>query len=200
MESRIVSGLRPGSRGLTLGDGYEKLNRRSAKVKKKVVLLTLLAMLVGRTAWAEVTVLFSPKDKIKENILTELESLTSTLDLAIHEISSSDMAQALSKAKGRGVNVRIITDSKQAKMKSSRITYLINKGITVKVIKGKEQGGMNHRFAILDGRKVMTGSFDWSETSEKWNYENLLIASGHDVVASYQREFERLWREKRVIE
>jgi phosphatidylserine/phosphatidylglycerophosphate/cardiolipin synthase-like enzyme len=58
---------------------------------------------------------------------------------------------------------------------------------------------MNHRFAILDGQKVITGSYDWSRALERWNYENVLILTDSEVVASYQREFDRLWREKRVI-
>jgi len=45
----------------------------------------------------------------------------------------------------------------------------------------------------------VTGSFDWSEASEKWNYENILILINSDMVTSYQKEFDRLWREKRVI-
>jgi phosphatidylserine/phosphatidylglycerophosphate/cardiolipin synthase-like enzyme len=109
------------------------------------------------------------------------------------------MAQALLKAKERGVKVRVIADSKQAKMKSSQITTLIHQGIPVKVLRGKEDGVMNHRFLILDGKKVVTGSFDWSEASEKWNYENIVILTDSGGAASYQREFDRLWREKRVI-
>jgi phosphatidylserine/phosphatidylglycerophosphate/cardiolipin synthase-like enzyme len=71
--------------------------------------------------------------------------------------------------------------------------------MVVKVIGGKEKGTMNHRFAIFDGKRVVTGSFDWTETSAKWNYENVLNLGDSEVVASYQKEFERLWREKRVI-
>jgi hypothetical protein len=66
--------------------------------------------------------------------------------------------------------MRVITDSKQAKMKSSKIPSSIQEGIPVKVLKGKDNGVMNHRFAIFDSKKVVTGSFDWSEASEKWNY------------------------------
>ena len=84
-------------------------------------------------------------------------------------------------------------------MKSSKVTSLIQEGIQVKVLSGKDYGVMNHRFAILDGKKVVTGSFDWSEASEKWNYENIVIISDSEVADSYQKEFERLWREKRVI-
>jgi len=136
---------------------------------------------------------------IKESILKEMESTTSVLDLAIHEITSLDMAQALVKAKQRGVRVRVIADSKQANMKTSKVTYLIQQGILVKVLGGKEKGVMNHRFAILDGKRVLTGSFDWSEASLKWNYENILILHESEGVATYQKEFDRLWREKRVI-
>ena len=168
---------------------------------KKLVFILFFSLwiLQESLAIAEIETIFSPEGSIKESLLKEVDSTTSTLELAIHEITSFDLAQAIVKAKQRGVKVRIMADSKQAKAKSSRITFLIKQGISVKVLGGKEKGVMNHRFTILDGKKVLTGSFDWSETSEKWNYENVLIIRDSEVVASYQREFDRLWREKRVI-
>jgi len=171
------------------------------RVKKGVLflLLFLIWALQESPAIAETETLFSPGVSIKESILKEMESTTSTLDLAIREITSLDMAQALVKAKQRGVKVRVIADSKQANMKTSKITYLIQQGIPVKVLGGKEKGVMNHRFAILDGKRVLTGSFDWSEASLKWHYENMLILHESEGVAAYQKEFDRLWREKRVI-
>ena len=143
---------------------------------------------------------FSPEVGIKEIIVRELDSVKSSLDLAIHEITSPEIAQVLAKAKQGGVKVRVITDSKQANMRTSKVTYLIQQGILVKVLGGKEKGLMNHRFAILDGDRVLTGSLDWSEASLKWNYENILIIRESEAVAAHQREFDRLWREKRVIE
>src|SRR4030042_4588723 len=168
---------------------------------RKVVFILFFSLwiLQESLAIAEIETIFSPEGSIKESLLKEVDSTTSTLELAIHEITSFDLAQAIVKAKQRGVKVRIMADSKQAKAKSSRITFLIKQGISVKVLGGKEKGVMNHRFTILDGKKVLTGSFDWSETSEKWNYENVLIIRDSEVVASYQREFDRLWREKRGI-
>jgi len=172
---------------------------------KKVVFIVILSLWFFQIspqtspAIAEVETLFSPGVSIKENILKEMESTTSTLDLAIHEITSLDIAEALVKAKQRGVKVRIVADSKQAKIKTSQINTLIHQGISVKVLGGKEKGVMNHRFAIFDGKRVLTGSFDWSETSEKWNYENILVINESEAVANFHKEFERLWREKRVI-
>jgi phosphatidylserine/phosphatidylglycerophosphate/cardiolipin synthase-like enzyme len=164
------------------------------------LLLFLLGALHSSPAIAEIEIIFSPGGSIKENLQKETESTASTLDLAIHEITSLEMAQILVKAKQRGVKVRVIADSKQANIRTSKITYLIQQGILVKVLGGKEKGVMNHRFMVLDGKRVLIGSFDWSEASLKWNYENILILYESEVVASYQKEFDRLWRQKRVIE
>ena len=162
-------------------------------------ILVLSGVLQSSSIFAETEVLFSPEQSIQEALLKEIESAQSTIDLAVREITSQNLTQALVRAKGRGVRVRVIADSKQAKMKSSKITSLIHEGISVKVLKGKDHGVMNHRFVIFDGKKAVTGSFDWSEASEKWNDEDILILSETEVVMSYQKEFERLWREKRVI-
>jgi len=59
---------------------------------------------------------------------------------------------------------------------------------------------MNLRFAIFDEKKVLTGSFDWSDDSLRWNYENLLMIDEGETVTIFQKEFDKLWREKRVIE
>jgi phosphatidylserine/phosphatidylglycerophosphate/cardiolipin synthase-like enzyme len=168
---------------------------------RKVIFIVLLSLWIfqGSSAIAEIEAIFSSEGSIKESILKEVESTTATLELAIHDINLPDMANALLKAKQRGVRVRVIADSKQAKMKSSQITYLIHQGIMVKTLKGKEKGVMNHRFAILDGKRVVTGSYDWTEASGKWNYENIVILTDGETVTFYQKEFDRLWREKRVI-
>ncbi|MBM4306912.1 MAG: DUF1669 domain-containing protein [Deltaproteobacteria bacterium] len=168
---------------------------------KKIILglLFLLLPLTLSQAAAETEVLFSGEANIREALLKEIENLAHSLDLALYEITSADLIQALVKAKERGINIRVVTDSKQARNKSSRVSALIKQGISVKTIGGKEKGTMNHRFTILDGKKVMIGSPGWTEGSGEVNYDNILIIQGSDLVDSYQKEFERLWREKRVV-
>jgi phosphatidylserine/phosphatidylglycerophosphate/cardiolipin synthase-like enzyme len=173
---------------------------------KRVIKGTLffLFFLIGifqlSPAFTQIETLFSPEINLKEKLLNEVESATLTLDLAIPEITSFEMAQALVKARQRGVKVRVIADSKLANMRASKITFLIQQGILVKVLGGKEKGVMTLRFAIIDGKSVLTGSFDWTEALLKWNYENILIIHESETVVSYQKEFDRLWREKRVIQ
>ena len=162
-------------------------------------LLFLLLFLNGSPATAEIEALFSAEVNIREALLKEIETLSETLDLALYEITSADLVYTLVRAKERGVKVRVVTDSKRARIKSSRINLLIKQGISVKTLGEKEKGTMNHRFAILDGKKVITGSHNWSEGSIRGDYESILIIEDNDLANSYQKEFERLWREKRMI-
>jgi hypothetical protein len=64
-------------------------------------LLFLVWILPSSPAIAETEALFSTGGSIKEKLLKEMESTTSTLDLAIHEITSLDMAQTLVKKPAR---------------------------------------------------------------------------------------------------
>ena len=83
------------------------------RIKKGGLFLLLFFILAPQEspAVAEIEALFSPGENIKEGVLKEMESTTSTLDLAVHEITSLDMAQALVMANQRGVKVRVIADS-----------------------------------------------------------------------------------------
>ena len=169
------------------------------KPRTVLFLFFLWGIFLSSPVPAESEALFSPEGGIKEALLRELESATQTLDIAVFEITSPDLAEALTKAKQRGVRVRVITDSRQAKSSNSKVTYLIGNRLSVKVLGGREKGAMNHRFILLDGKKVMTGSFSWSENAERWNFENMILLQDSETVSAYQNEFDRLWREKRVI-
>lgn len=107
-----------------------------------LILLFLLLSLTGSPATAEIEALFSTEVNIREALLKEIETLSETLDLALYEITSADLVQALARAKGRGVKVRVVTDSKQARIKSSRVNLLIKQGISVKILGGKEKGAI----------------------------------------------------------
>ena len=106
------------------------------RVKKRglFLLLFLIGALQESIATAEIETLFSPGVSLQESILKEMEATTSTLDLAIHEMTSHDMAQALVKAKQRGIKVRVIADSKQANIKTSKIIFKSKAGCIIYII------------------------------------------------------------------
>lgn len=52
---------------------------------------------------------------------------------------------------------------------------------------------LHHKFAIVDGKTVITGSQNWSAAANHQNDETLLVIFNPTVAAHFEREFERLY-------
>ncbi|HUQ02842.1 MAG TPA: phospholipase D-like domain-containing protein [Kofleriaceae bacterium] len=55
---------------------------------------------------------------------------------------------------------------------------------------------MHHKFLVIDGNQLFTGSYNLSMNAEQATFENLVHLRGATyapVVAAFEREFERLW-------
>lgn len=52
---------------------------------------------------------------------------------------------------------------------------------------------LHHKFAVIDGQTVITGSHNWSEAANIRNDEDLLVIHNPIVAAHFEREFERLY-------
>jgi phosphatidylserine/phosphatidylglycerophosphate/cardiolipin synthase-like enzyme len=55
---------------------------------------------------------------------------------------------------------------------------------------------MHHKFLLIDGQELFTGSYNLSMNAEQATFENLVHLRGATyapVVAAFEREFERLW-------
>ena len=52
---------------------------------------------------------------------------------------------------------------------------------------------MHHKFLIIDGRLLLTGSFNWTRQAIVGNSENLVITDHAELLSAYHDEFNRLW-------
>ena len=116
---------------------------------------------------------FSPRGKCEKNIVDKINATTKTLDVAVYSINNDKIVDALLNAKKRGVKVRILTDKTQAKGKSSKVKYLYDNGLNIRVHpKFKIE---HNKFAIYDKEIGSTGSFNWTNPAEKKNSENCMF-------------------------
>jgi phosphatidylserine/phosphatidylglycerophosphate/cardiolipin synthase-like enzyme len=53
---------------------------------------------------------------------------------------------------------------------------------------------MHHKFMVIDGYIVVTGSYNWSSAAEDRNDENIVVILDRDVVQRFVQEFERVWQ------
>ena len=156
-------------------------------------LLAALLILQAAPALAEPEVYFSPDGGIRDRLLRAINHTKATIDLAIFDFTSGELAGALLAAKERGVSIRIVADARQAQGKHSEIPLLLEKGVKVRLIRGTGRGIMHHKFAIFDGKLLATGSYNWTDSAERFNQENALVLDDPAIIQRYQLIFERLF-------
>ncbi len=133
---------------------------------------------------------FSPTDKIREVLLDELDQAQSTVDVMAFSFTGAELAAKLRDLCKRGVRVRCLFDRGQAKNKASRDEYLRKIGAKV-YISPNRRGKMHHKVFIIDGKTVVTGSYNFSKNAESQNDENILVLRSEKIAALYTAEMNR---------
>ncbi|WP_457568718.1 phospholipase D family nuclease [Desulfurobacterium sp.] len=137
---------------------------------------------------------FSPRGGCTGALIKEIGKARNTIDAAIYSFTSKKIARAFIKAHKRGVKVRIIIDQGTAKSRRCVAPLLEKAGVPVRFKRGSGGGLMHNKFAVIDGKTVITGSFNWTVSAEKRNDENLVVIKGDkNLASSYGRIFTRLW-------
>ena len=134
----------------------------------------------------------SPEGGIGERIIKAINDSKVSIDLAVYNLTSQDIKVSLENAKKRGVKIRIITEGALVKDPHSIVRDLVREGFNVNIICNKDKGIMHDKFAIFDGKLLLTGSYNWTYSAQHFNYENAVFITDPDIIKQYQREFERI--------
>jgi phosphatidylserine/phosphatidylglycerophosphate/cardiolipin synthase-like enzyme len=104
-------------------------------------------------------------------------------------LTNASIADALIAAKNRGVDVALKTDKTQSagKTQTVMIGRLKQAGIPVEV--STQTRLLHHKFAVIDGRYVLTGSYNWMVSAEQRNRENLVVLDCPEIAQAYEAEW-----------
>jgi phosphatidylserine/phosphatidylglycerophosphate/cardiolipin synthase-like enzyme len=134
---------------------------------------------------------FGPDEPMAEALTAQLAAARAHIDACVFTITDDRVADALLAAHARSVRVRIVTDDEKSADPGSDIGRLERAGIEVRSDRGP--AWMHHKFAVLDGERLLTGSYNWTRQAARENHENLLVSSDPALVHAYAEHFERLW-------
>jgi len=149
---------------------------------------------------AESVAFFSPGDACWHHIVQCLNAARKTADLCVFTITDDRISRAVLDAHRRGVKVRIISDADKAHDLGSDMKQFAEEGIAVKLVRvvGAHDPGvsghMHHKFAVIDGTRLLGGSYNWTRSAANINYENLIDTADPGLLHQFVTEFERLWR------
>lgn len=158
----------------------------------------LLLSASGGPVLASTEVFFSPGVETKVRIIKSIKEARESIDVAIFKFTSADIAKAILEAKKRGVRIRLLVDLLESQKDPSLINFLKDEDIEVKYLRGQLGGRMHYSFAIFDSKELLTGSYSWTESAEKFNLENALFTDETRLVSKYQLQFDKLFGERRV--
>ena len=90
------------------------------------------------------------------------------------------------------VVVRVLTDDEQMGTSGSQIEKFRREGIQVR--HDLSSFFMHHKFAVIDRKQLLNGSFNWTRQAVTGNRENVMITSDQDIVKAFSEEFQALWK------
>jgi mitochondrial cardiolipin hydrolase len=141
---------------------------------------------------------FSPGLTCIHEVLRQFDLARQRCDVCVFTITDDRITDAIIRAHARGVQVRIITDDEKSHDLGSDIDQLQMVGIPCKMDVGNA-AHMHHKFALFDGHRLMTGSFNWTRSASEQNEENLIVTADPNLVGAFTSRFESLWGRTKEI-
>lgn len=151
--------------------------------------------------WA---VLFSPGKNgneangrfILDKLIGYIDAAQSSIHLAVFETDLTPVAAALARARGRGVDVRWITDDEHgidADGEPGRGQFALLEDAGVPIRDDLRSALMHNKFVIIDDHIVWTGSMNLTMNDVFRNNNNIVVIESPEVAAVYQAEFDEMW-------
>ena len=165
-----------------------------------------------------VDVLFAPHAQQQPGhglhvISEQLAAAKRNIDLALFVFSAQTLTNVLAEKVKAGINIRVLADPGFASRSFSEVLDLLSLQIpdhrcriesnnrplrkplqtvgTPSLARGDK---LHHKFAVIDNKTVITGSFNWSPAAAHTNDETLLVIHSPKVAAHFTREMNRMWR------
>lgn len=153
---------------------------------KKLMMLCLLLGLNNVFA-GEITVGFSRgAPSAKQIALKAIGDAQKTLRIAAYQFTSPEIAKAVIAAKNRGVAVAVVLDKTQAAGDTQ--AAMVAAGIDCRI--DTRFVIMHHKFAVIDGASVETGSFNYTLSAVSRNAENAIYITDTPAIAQqYEAQF-----------
>jgi phosphatidylserine/phosphatidylglycerophosphate/cardiolipin synthase-like enzyme len=132
---------------------------------------------------------FSPNGGCSDAIIKQIDEAKSTILVQAYSFTSTPIAKALLEAHKRGAKVEVILDKSQRKASYTSASFLANSRIPTFI--DDVHAIAHNKVMIIDGKIVITGSFNFTKAAESKNAENLLILESPELAKIYTENWNR---------
>jgi len=127
-------------------------------------------------------------------LLDTIKKARREIYVAAYAFTRRQIAEALIDKHGDGVMVHVKMDAGQAAGQWAKpiVNKLRRHGISIDLIEMPPYKHMHHKFVVVDGRYVVTGSYNFTTGASQANWENVALIEGAPVAAAYIKEWKRI--------
>ena len=130
---------------------------------------------------------------IEQALVEAIDQARAALDIAVFELNSEPIVEAILHAHQRGVAVRIVADDDHGLHDSKNAALRQLQAAGIPVVDDGRSGLMHNKFVIIDGRSVWTGSWNFTVNGAYRNNNNAIVVNSLPLAQAYQAEFDEMF-------
>jgi len=134
---------------------------------------------------------FSPGTDCLNEIIHFITSAQKSIDLCVFTITDNRIVRRIEETHEKGVSVRIISDNDKSRDLGADTQRMMDQGIPTRL--DITDAHMHHKFALADGDRLLSGSYNWTRAACAENSENIVVTDEPSLVSQFVDEFEKLW-------
>ena len=134
-----------------------------------------------------------------EPLVKMMDKATKTLDVADYDFDLANVVDAMVRAKQRGVQVRMVTDSdtlNNVKNKPVQDAFARLKQANIPFYGDERSPIMHNKFTVVDNKLISTGSMNYTDGDAYHLNNNLIIINNAQLAQNYTTEFEKMFVKK----
>ncbi len=132
---------------------------------------------------------FSPVDDVMDHLVSLVNSAKTSVRFMAFTYTHADLSNAMIQRAKAGVKVQGVIENRGASQ--GALVPLFCAKLPVETDGNKYT--MHHKVIIIDDSIVVTGSFNFTQSADKANDDNVLIIHSPAVAALYNQEFSRVY-------
>jgi phosphatidylserine/phosphatidylglycerophosphate/cardiolipin synthase-like enzyme len=135
---------------------------------------------------------YSPDDGVLAQIVRVLSGAEESIYFLAYSFTSNDLGNIVREKEAAGLKVQGVMEQEQVNSNQGT-EYDPFKQADVNVRLDGIEGQMHHKVFIVDEKIIVLGSYNFSQSAEERNDENILIVYDEVIAREFIKEFERVW-------
>ncbi len=139
-----------------------------------------------------IDVYFSPDDNVQSSFIDLVNNAEESIYFLAFSFTADPIGEAVMTRARDGVTVAGVMDAEQVNSNvGTEFDPFLQAGLSV--FRDAIEGQMHHKVMIIDESIVLLGSYNFTNSAETRNDENLLVVYNKDIAAQFIAEFQRVY-------